>query len=127
MNSIIITGSSSGLGKGLSDNLLKKGYDPIVTYNTNPKEIRGNQNAYHLNLASDSSIDAFCSKILTRYSYIDTIVCNAGVDYFHESFDDISIAEWRSVFEIKVFGHFQLIKSLLPVLQESNNPNIIFI
>ena len=135
-NITIVTGSSSGIGAGIVTQLASLSYEPVVTFKTDSiaaqeiaAKISGNKaiNSYHLDLSSDESIETFVKDIKSRYDHIDTLVCNAGVDYHHNSFEEIDVSEWREIFEVKVFGNFSLIKKLLPLLQKSKNPNIIFI
>jgi NAD(P)-dependent dehydrogenase (short-subunit alcohol dehydrogenase family) len=137
MNTLLITGSSSGLGRGIVENLDKQKYSPIITYTHNAEGARQaaeyaattthTPTTLHLDLGSEDSIDIFCKDILQNHTIIDTIVCNAGIDYYHEAFEDVTDEEWRKVFSIKLFGHVSLIRRLLPLLQKSSNPNIIFI
>lgn len=136
-NIAIVTGSSHGLGAGVVNELAHLGYEPIITYKTGESTAKelgsqisfngGNDVTLRLDLTSDESIDIFVQDIQSRYEHIDTLICNAGVDYHHESFEEIDVSEWREIFEVKVFGNFSLIKKLLPLLQKSDNPNIIFI
>lgn len=136
-NTVLVTGSSSGLGKGIVEALSKYNFAPIITYRNNSEEARRTvatlamanitSRAFRLDLTSEKSINEFCDTILQEYPVVDTLICNAGVDYYHETPYDVTLNEWREVFEVKLFGHIKLIQCLLPILKKSPNPNIIFI
>lgn len=131
----LITGSSSGIGAGIAQLLADNNIIPIITYNkqrskaeeltvklqkTIPESI-----CYHLDLRDEANIKNLANEIANKFGRLDLLICNAGVDYYHESFEEVQLSEWEELFSVKVFGAFLCAKHFLPLLKKSKNPNII--
>lgn len=134
-NIILVTGSSSGIGRGIVETLDVSQYFPIITYNTHKDSADEAKNTIikkggeclvlRLDVTNDESVQACTQKVMTTFGRLDTLVCNAGKDYYHESSDEVDIEEWQDVFSTKVFGTFSVVHALRPLLAKSNNANII--
>ena len=134
-NICLITGSSSGIGWGVAETLSTSSYYPIITYNSHEDEARKLEKAIlfrggeclclKLNLSSSQSIVNFVKSINKQFKHLDTIVCNAGKDYYHTKPDEATLDEWNDVFYTKVFGHYLLVKLCRPLLEKSKNANVI--
>lgn len=135
---ILITGSSSGLGAALAKALASDDYIPVITYRSHKKEAE----AVSLQLSKQLGHEVICSyldvneqaslydlhsEIMQKYGRLDTLVCNAGMDFHHTSFQDIQLQEWLDVFGAKVFGAFNSVSTMTSLLKASKNPNIIMI
>lgn len=134
----LITGSSSGLGASLAKVLVKLDYIPIVTYRHNEAKARELASILskktgseiicrHLDVSSPDGFADLCLDIMKTYGRLDTLICNAGSDFYHTSLQEIELKEWQEVFGAKVFGTFNSVVAMLPLLKASKNPNIIMI
>ena len=87
MKTWLITGCSSGIGKGIANAVLKKGDNAIVTARNieELKEFKVNypQTAYILKLdvTLDKDIDNVVKKGIEKFGQIDVLVNNAGYGY----------------------------------------------
>lgn len=134
-NICVVTGSSSGIGKGIVESLDLQRYLPVITYKKHAKAARTLERRIKsqgaeclclpLDLSDGQSIHDFASALATQVGRIDTIICNAGKDYYHEQPDEATLQEWFDIFYPKVFGTYLLVKSCKALLQKSNNANII--
>lgn len=135
---VLITGSSSGLGASLAEVLVEHGYIPIITYRRHETRARQLTSLLskrfgselicgRLDVTREGDFISLRSEIMKTYGRLDTLVCNAGSDFYHTSLQDIKLQEWQEVFGAKVFGTFNSVMSMLPLLKESKNPNIIMI
>lgn len=133
----LITGSSSGIGAGIAKFLAENNVVPVFTYNKQKSkaeelvnklhEIVPESVCYRLDLKDEASIKSLANEIGNKFECLDLLICNAGVDYYHESLEDVQLSEWEEIFSIKVFGTFLCTKYFLPLLKKSTNPNIITI
>jgi len=135
---ILITGASSGIGKSLAINLSKLGanilmlsrnetaldsiYDEIKEkYKTDPcilkcdlENLDDNKSREILNIISDS------------YQNLDAVIHNASL---LEKMSDIQSYEsktWEKILKVNLTSSFMLSKYLMPIMQSSPNPRIIF-
>lgn len=135
-NILLVTGSSNGLGSGLVRSLVKSHHIPVITYKTDAQAAQKTADGINntegvliqqLDVASENSVAELAFSIFSKYNRLDTLICNAGIDFHHASFDEIELSEWQSVYDTKVFGVFNSVKQFLPLLRKSDNPNIIII
>lgn len=135
---VLITGSSSGIGAGLAERLCMSGYTPIVTYRARKQSAESlaqhlsekygrHVQCHKLDVMDDANWQEIYNTIAHTYGKLDMLVCNAGVDYQHDSFEEIKIDEWYEIYNTKIFGVFKGVKAMLPLLKASKNPNIIAI
>jgi ketoreductase RED2 len=135
---VLITGSSSGLGASLADKLIAYNYVPIITYRHHETEAKKLARRLskklnceiickHLDVANETDLAKLHDDIMQIYGRLDTLVCNAGSDFYHARFQDIELREWQEVFGAKVFGAFNSVSTMLPLLSKSDNANIIMV
>lgn len=130
---IIVTGSTSGLGKEASRVLAGKGAKVIMAVRNTAKgervaeEIRNEfpeaeVEVMKLDLASLKSVKSFADEFMKQYDRLDILINNAGVMMCPYSKTDDG-------FEIQMgtnhLGHFALTGYLLPLLKETNNSRIV--
>ena len=87
----LITGCAKGIGREISLELARDGYNIIGTYNTSLKEIENLKlkidsigvkfEFYKLDLRNEIEIKNFCNIIKDKYEKIDVLVNNAGLSF----------------------------------------------
>ncbi len=126
----LITGCSTGFGRELAIEVLKKGYPAIVTARrlTDIEDIVKNYAekslALELDVTKPDQIKAVVEKSVKRFGGIDVLVNNAGIGYFaaiEESEDD----EVRRMFEINFFGLAKMTQEVLPFMRARKKGHII--
>ena len=128
MNKIyVITGSASGIGKALleeiaKDNIVFAGY-------RNPKhevalrEISENVHPFYIDYTQPDTIKAASEYIFAQTKKVDTLINIAGC-VVAGPVECIDISEIRRQFDVNVFGHLDLTQRLFPLMENSKIINI---
>ncbi len=128
----IVTGGSRGLGRSTVLNLTKRGVYSIFTYNSNRaaaaevvaavNEVGGKAIALQLDAANVRSFDSFAIDVHKALSdwgaaRFDYLVNNAGTSH-HAAFDQVTEAEFDSLYNVHFKGVFFLTQRLLPLVND---------
>lgn len=122
---VLITGSSTGIGKACALHLAKSGFTAIaaVRKEEDAKKLElaagSNLRAIQLDIASPESISVAAVKIaeITGDSGLAGIINNAGISV-PGPVEFIPLDGWRKQFEVNVFGHIAVTQALLPLLRK---------
>lgn len=130
---LLITGANRGIGLGLTELFLGRGYQVVATAREISKadQLRALQTRYakelrleNVDVASDDSVAALADR-LTDLSRIDVLVNNAGVYLERDaSFSDLSLDQIRNTFEVNTLGAMRMNRAFLKSLQKSEKPVI---
>lgn len=129
--SVLITGSTNGLGRELALGFASKGYDVIIHGRNSLRldelscKVKEN-NVKCLNLCGDLNLDDTLTN-LTRIadeSNIGILVNNAGV-YLNKPFSEVTQEELEESFRINFYVPFLLTKSILPTLERNGSGLIV--
>lgn len=116
MKYAIVTGGTSGIGWGVAQMLIEKGYYVFSTYVGNEfTEKVKNFEAIKIDQTSREEVYKFISYIKNRCSQIDCIVCNAGMS-IRKSFTETADTDWDRMMEVAVNSHYILIRELFPII-----------
>lgn len=114
---VLITGTSSGLGKTAAMLFADNGWNVVATMR-NPasaKELANLANVLvtRLDVQDQKSITAAIEAGITRFGQIDALVNNAGFGLFG-LFEAISREKALEQFDVKVFGVMDVTRAILP-------------
>lgn len=133
MQSVLITGTSEGIGYETALAFSRAGYRVHATMR-NPSnspglsEIAAQENlpisVTAMDVDSDASVKAGIAAIQTQHGPVDVLVNNAGIESFG-SIEELSIEDFRAVMETNYFGALRCIKSLVPQMRERRAGTII--
>jgi NAD(P)-dependent dehydrogenase (short-subunit alcohol dehydrogenase family) len=116
---IVITGCDSGIGKSLTEILMKRGYTVAISYlEENPFPDQPNIIARKMDLRKPEEVREFSSfvKYLCQSGpKLISVICNAGVA-LGGPIENIPMALYRETLEINYFGVISIIQSLIPEL-----------
>ena len=115
MKTVIITGTSSGIGLELVKIFDSKGFNVIsLSRNNLPNSSKFSENVNHIkfDITKDSNIKSLVDTIKTKYKEIHILINNAG-RLINKSFENFTDSEFRSVYDVNFFGVVNLIKSLI--------------
>lgn len=116
MKYAIVTGGTSGIGWGVAQMLIEKGYYVFSTYVGNEfTEKVKNFEAIKIDQTSREEVYKFISYIKNRCSQIDCIICNAGMS-IRKSFTETADTDWDRMMEVAVNSHYILIRELFPII-----------
>lgn len=135
---VIITGGSSGIGKGCAQEFVKAGSKVVICSN---RQSEGEQAVSELKtLADDQSIGEvsfiYCdvkktedignliNEVVRRHGQIDCLINNAGWHPPHKTIDDFTEEEFRDLLNLNLISVFTACKLSLPYLRISKG-NII--
>ena len=117
----IVTGCAKGIGKEISLELARDGYDIIGTYNTSFDEVKllerkldaiGSKFYYYkLDLLNEIEINNFCNNIKSKFNKIDLLINNAALSLDNE-FDLKTSDEFIDILKVNLVGPFLLIQKL---------------
>jgi NAD(P)-dependent dehydrogenase (short-subunit alcohol dehydrogenase family) len=129
----LITGGSRGLGKNMALSIAKKGFDVILTYNSQKDEalavvaqieqLGQKAVALQLNTGDVKSFDAFFGQVTTALKntfntdHFDFLVNNAGIG-LHSSFAETSEEDFDLVFNIHFKGVYFLTQKALALIND---------
>ena len=117
MPTILITGTTSGIGEATVHAFLGAGWNVLATYRPergNPWTDTPGVSGLPLELRDADSIAALAAQV----SNLDVLYCNAGY-VLAGPVETCTLEQTREQFEANVFGHLDLVQRLLPVLRRS--------
>jgi len=122
---VLITGTSSGMGKVSSEFLAENGY---VVYagsrNIQEKESSANLKPVYLDVTKTESIKNAVATIIENEGKIDVLVNNAGYGLV-STVEDATDEEMFNQFNVNVFGLLKVTREVLPHMREAHSGVII--
>jgi NAD(P)-dependent dehydrogenase (short-subunit alcohol dehydrogenase family) len=121
---VLVTGSSTGIGKACALHLAKNGFSVLAGIRR-PEDAQklemiagSNLTGLQLDIADPESVTAAAAKIteITGDSGLAGLVNNAGISV-HGPVEFLSQADWRRQFEVNLFGQAHITQALLPLLR----------
>ncbi|SDN11467.1 SDR family oxidoreductase [Bacillus sp. OK048] len=131
----IVTGASRGIGKEIAVKLAEQGMKLAIIGSSaqiseTTNELKDKGFPYILPIQADVSkeedLQQVVKKTIEEYGQVDLLVNNAGVGFFKLT-EDVSLEEWKKVFEVNVQGVFLATKAVLPHMKERKSGTIITI
>lgn len=130
METVLITGSSRGIGLALTAQFLKQGHNVISTYRGQPStqlsSLLSNKTLtlIELEVTDSHSIAALASELAD--TKIDILINNAGIiGPKEQSLEAIDPQEWMDTFAINTIAPLMVSRALLKQLKRSSAPRII--
>lgn len=114
---IFLTGASSGIGKAIAKAATEKGHEVWGTSRDISRipSLR-RLHCMQLDLSNPDSIDGAFNTALAEAGNFDVLINNAGSGHFGPA-ENLSEKEIASQFQILVFGHMQLMRLALRMMQ----------
>ena len=135
MKTVLVTGSSSGLGKSIIEKFASMGYNTIITYNNNmdaaekfnsyiKEKYKVNSEFYKLDITDEENINSLVTTLKNKQINIDVLVNNAGIAIDNE-YTDKTKEEFLKVVTTNLVGTFLVTKAFGSLMYESKNGVII--
>ena len=122
MNTIVVTGSSSGIGKAAAKHFAAQGWQVAATMRKpeNEQELGKIENIklYQLDVTDQTSIDNAAAAILADYQRVDVVLNNAGYG-LAGPFEAASSEQIRRQFDTNVFGLMEVTRAFLPHFRDN--------
>jgi NAD(P)-dependent dehydrogenase (short-subunit alcohol dehydrogenase family) len=138
MSSVLITGTSSGIGHVTTELLAARGWQVFATMRDLAKKgaleaaldranLRSNVTILQLDVADEKSIHAAVAAVLTRTgNKLDAVVHNAGLAVAG-TLEDVPQSELRRVMETNFFGVLELTRALLRTFRAQRSGRILIV
>jgi len=133
----LVTGASRGIGRAVARRYAQEGADLILTARTVgaleelDDEIRAINGKTSLLVPMDlrnmDTIDQLGAGIYERYGKLDIVVGNAGVLGQMSPLHHIDPPAWQEVIDVNLTANWRLIRSLDPLLRQSDAGRAIFV
>lgn len=127
MKRVLVTGSSTGFGRGLCAAFLERGWSVFATlrragerqglFAAEKARFGAALTVLSLDVADAGELDAAAAAV-ERAGGLDCLVNNAGFGQFG-AFEEVDEAAWRRQMEVNFFGAVLLTRRLLPALRAS--------
>ena len=128
----LVTGGNRGIGSAITQGLLAKGYQVIITARSLEKakqaaqKLQGNIIPVELDISSDRSINEAFTTIKQKSDRLDVLINNAGI-YPDEGVNILTIKRelLNLTFNTNTFGAIEMTQAFLPLLQKSQDARVI--
>ncbi|HBM80168.1 MAG TPA: hypothetical protein DD426_04915 [Clostridiaceae bacterium] len=122
-NVVLITGTSSGIGKETAEFLNSNGFTVYGT-SRKPSGTDTDINMVQLDVCSEESIKKAVDYVIKKEGHIDILINNAGFG-IAGSVEDTSIEEAYSQFDTNFFGMLRMSRAVLPHMRKQGKGLII--
>lgn len=125
----VVTGGARGLGAGLARSFVQAGARVVVADvqadlgQALQRELGSACEFLSTDLRSDEQIDRLLAGAQARFGGVDfllNVACSYAEDGLRSSRED-----WRTVFDVNLFGHAMLIQKAVPLLQRSSSASVV--
>ena len=121
MKTIVVTGTSSGIGNEICIQAAKLNYKVIsISRNIEPLKGINGIDSYIVDITDKKSIKNFIDDLRNRDLKIDILINNAG-QLSNELFGETSYESFKQTFDVNVFGLAEITRSLIPFINKSGH------
>ncbi len=133
MGTVIVTGTSTGLGLATAVSMARAGHDVYATMRNLDKagDIRSIAEKedlpiqlLQLDVDDDDSVTNAINQVLQEKGKVDVLVNNAGLGTLG-SVEDLPLSEFRQCLETNFFGPIRCIKAVVPSMREAQSGLIV--
>ena len=116
MKYAVVTGGTSGIGLGVAQMLLSKGYHVFATY-VGPEfaEQIPHFEAINTDQSSRADVYQFINYVKSQTTHLDCLVCNAGMT-IRKSFTETRDEDWDKMMEVAVNSHYIMVREFFPII-----------
>lgn len=124
MKYAVVTGGTSGMGYGVAQMLLSKGYKVFATYvGPDFEEDIDNFEAHKIDQSKREEVYQFINYVKSQTEHLDCLVCNAGVS-IRRGFTEMKDCEWDIMMEVAVNSHYIMCREFFSIIP--NGSRILF-
>lgn len=135
MKTVLVTGSSNGIGKETIIKFAKNNYNVVITYNNDKNSAleleREIKNKYNVNtlvikcdVSNEEEIKSMVDRIINQFGKIDVLVNNAGIA-IDTTFEDKTKDNFMKTLEVNLVGTFLVSKYVSIYMLKEKSGNII--
>tara|TARA_Y100000994_G_scaffold187867_1_gene156689 strand:- start:475 stop:1146 length:672 start_codon:yes stop_codon:yes gene_type:complete len=121
MKTIVVTGTSSGIGHQICIQAAKMNFHVIsVSRNIEPLKDIGGIESFAIDITNKDSVDEFIANLKSKKIKIDILINNAGY-LVSELFGDTTYDSFKKTFDVNVFGLAEITRSLIPIINSDGH------
>ncbi|MEI5909276.1 SDR family oxidoreductase [Bacillus spongiae] len=126
MQNALVIGGLSGVGKGITASLVKKGFNVIVGDQhvlNKDKQMIGDVLHLYVDADNDESVNTLYKNMAKLVDHIDMLIITIGaID--EGSIQHLSEEKWKWAFNANLFSNIRLVDALLPLIKKSERGRI---
>jgi NAD(P)-dependent dehydrogenase (short-subunit alcohol dehydrogenase family) len=119
-----VTGASKGIGAGLVEGFLKRGYAVVANSRTIGSAASPDLSTIAGDIAAPDTAEHIVRAALDRYGRLDTLVNNAGC-FISKAFVDYSEADFAAVVGVNLAGFFRISQRAARVMLRQSGGHIV--
>lgn len=135
MQTVVISGGTSGIGLATADIFLKNGWNTVLIGRDTEKGMQverqlgetysSAQIAFiQADISKSSEVEHAKQITLNKFKTVDAIINNAGI-VIHGEVHETSEEDWDKIFDVDVKGTFLVSKAFLPTMIEQDHGSIV--
>ncbi len=131
---ILVTGSTSGIGRQIAKQLLENNAKVIISYGHNEEmaketinelsNFKNNILLIKCDLSKENEVDNMFKEIEIQFGKLDGLVNCAAYDKVL-SIEDLTVEEYKHELDVNLIARWQCIKNAIPLMKKSQMPRII--
>ncbi len=124
---VLVTGSTSGIGEATAQRFASSGdtvvFNSVRSVDQGERLVRATPGSSYIQ--GDIAVEADCARlideVLARHGRLDVLVNNAGTTRLiaHHDLEAASLDVWRAIFEVNVFGTWNLSVRAMDALRDT--------
>ena len=123
---ILIIGSSGGLGKELTSYFAERGYRLALHYNQHEPTLKsGDFKKYKADITKEDQVKKMIEQVISDFGKIDVVINNAGVSKSEMTWKMTS-ENWDQTLAVNLNGPFYVAKHIVPHMRENGFGRIVF-
>lgn len=133
----LVTGADRGLGRGLVQVLLERGWNVVAGRNMDWPELDPlaarfpeTLNVVPLDVASDASVLAAAERVAERVPHIDLLISNAAINrsaHIDGIREGVDFEDVLSEYNVNAVGALRVVKAFLPLLDKGGMKRLCFV
>lgn len=126
----VVTGAANGLGLGLARDLAGRGYALVLAdidadaLAVAAATLPGDVLAVPTDVTKEDAVARLAEQALARFGRADVVCLNAGVSLRGRAWE-LSVADWRWIYDVNVFGVVHGIRHFVPALVERGDGHVV--
>ncbi len=121
---VVITGSTSGLGKALAEAFTRDGAKVVVSSRNEGEvnSVAGTLNAFGVvaDVTKEEDVKKLVGETVRKFGHIDIWINNAGIWIPHGPIEDLDMTRVHQMMDVNLFGTMEGTKAVLPVMRKQN-------
>ncbi len=132
----LVTGSGTGIGKGIAVELARRGCKVAINYNMSDagardtqqkiEELGGDSIIIQANVSVKTDVERMVKQVVDHFGTIDILVNNAALQLNFDFFD-YDGATFDRMMSTNLKGYWQCTQAVVPYMKEKQNGRIIYI